>query len=97
MKNILIILVLLVIFLSLVLFTGIGICKAKSDSTTMQSKTNYNDRFTANEEETNWHNDENRAFRMVVMAVKQNIIERYDILDTQDEDDYLQFICETIE
>ena len=97
MKNILIILVLLVIFLSLVLFTGIGICKAKSDSMTMQSKTNYNDRFTANEEETDWGNDENRTFRMVVMAVKQNIIVKYNNLDAQYEEEYLQFICETIE
>ena len=97
MKNILIILVLLVIFLSLVLFTGIGICKAKSDSATMQSKTNYNDRFTANGEETDWQNDENRTFKMVVMEVKQNIIDRYNNLDAQYEEGYLQFICETIE
>ncbi len=97
MRNILLKLVLLVIFLPLVLFTGIWTCKAKSDSMIRQSKTNYNDRFAANEEETDWQNDENRTFRMVVMAVKQNIIERYDNLDAQYEEGYLQFICETIE
>lgn len=73
-------------------------CEAKSDSREMQSKANYKNNFSEGNEEIKLQDEEDLRFRLLVMIVKQNIIKKYNTLEDQEfEDDYLQFICETIE
>ena len=94
MKNFFIKFIPLVILLSLVLLNaGIMTCEAKSDSPKIQSKANYLDEPAENNDDL----DIDRNFKILVLAVKQNIIEKYKNLeDLEYKGGYLQFIeyCE---
>ena len=98
MKNLFIKFFPLVILLSLVLLNaGIMTCEAKSDSSKIQSKVKYKGEPSEDNEELAFLDDKGRNFKILVLAVKQNIIERYKKLDDLVfEGDYLQFIeyCE---
>jgi len=98
MKNFFIKCLALVILLSLVLLTaGVMTCEAKSDSSKIQSKVKYKDEPSENDEDFAFLDDKDRNFKILVLAVKRNIIEKYKKLDDLVfEGDYLQFIeyCE---
>jgi len=99
MKKFLTKLIALAIFVSLIfLNTSIVTCEAKSDSREMQSKADYNKNFSESNKEINLQDVEELRFRLLVMAVEQYIIEKYNTLDDREfEEDYLQFVYEKIE
>lgn len=86
------------ILLSLVLVNaGIMTCEAKSDTSKIQSKVIYKDEPSENNEDLAFLDDKDRNFKILVLAVKQNIIEKYKKLeDLECAGDFLQFIeyCE---
>ena len=94
MNNFLVKLILLVIFLSVTLFTtGIMTCEAKSLSMNLQSKVNYGNKPLQNNGDGDLLEVKDIRFKILVWAVKQNITERYKKLDNKElEGDYLQFI-----
>ena len=98
MKNLFIKFFSLVILLSLVLLNaGIMTCAAKSDSPKIQSQVKHKDEISENNEDLAFVDDKTRRFKNFILAVKQNIIEKYKKLeDLECEAGYLQFIecCE---
>ena len=98
MKNLFIKFIPLVILIALVLLNaGILTCEAKSDSSTIQSQVKYKDESSEKNEDLAFLDDQTRRFKILVLAVKQNIIEQYKTLENLEvAGDYLQFIeyCE---
>lgn len=94
MNNFLVKLILLVIFLSLTLFTaGIMTCEAKSVSTNLQSKVKNVNKPTKDNGDDDLLEMKDIKFKIFVWALKQNIAETYKKLDNKElEGDYLQFI-----
>lgn len=92
MKNIIVILIILFISFSYILINGdIVTCEAKSNSIMMHSHENIKNETSENNEDIDLQDDKNRRFRMLVLTIKQNLIEKYKKLDDQGlEGEYLQ-------
>jgi hypothetical protein len=94
MKNIIVFLIILFISFSYILINGeIVTCGAKSYSNMMQLHADIKNETFENNEDMDLQDDKDRRFRMLVLAIEQNLIERYNKLDNIGlEGEYLELL-----